>query len=119
VCTVYDIYLRLVVLIISTIVTLLFFFQAEDGIRDRNVTGVQTCALPIFHLIGESERIRPVLICLAEYLLRCHRISVCEASYKTWVVLWDFEIGHPLRENEHKLDESIIVNDNFSLDSVS
>src|SRR5437868_388803 len=26
---------------------LYFFFQAEDGIRDRNVTGVQTCALPI------------------------------------------------------------------------
>src|SRR5699024_2083708 len=24
-----------------------FFFRAEDGIRDRNVTGVQTCALPI------------------------------------------------------------------------
>src|SRR5699024_12195898 len=27
-----------------------FFFQAEDGIRDRNVTGVQTCALPIFEI---------------------------------------------------------------------
>src|SRR2546430_4447752 len=27
---------------------LLFFFQAEDGIRDLTVTGVQTCALPIF-----------------------------------------------------------------------
>src|SRR5699024_11605196 len=27
-----------------------FFFQAEDGIRDRNVTGVQTCALPILPL---------------------------------------------------------------------
>src|SRR5207248_8056640 len=25
-----------------------FFFQAEDGIRDRTVTGVQTCALPIW-----------------------------------------------------------------------
>src|SRR5699024_11482882 len=25
------------------------FFQAEDGIRDRNVTGVQTCALPILN----------------------------------------------------------------------
>src|SRR5260221_13949414 len=25
-----------------------FFFQAEDGIRDHCVTGVQTCALPIF-----------------------------------------------------------------------
>src|SRR5207237_1863000 len=26
---------------------LFFFFQAEDGIRDSSVTGVQTCALPI------------------------------------------------------------------------
>ena len=25
-----------------------FFFQAEDGIRDYKVTGVQTCALPIY-----------------------------------------------------------------------
>src|SRR6266513_4674481 len=30
-----------------------FFFQAEDGIRDRNVTGVQTCALPIYHALAE------------------------------------------------------------------
>src|SRR5256886_9104933 len=29
-------------------VLLFFFFQAEDGIRDLTVTGVQTCALPIF-----------------------------------------------------------------------
>src|SRR5690606_39758015 len=29
-----------------------FFFQAEDGIRDFHVTGVQTCALPIFKLDG-------------------------------------------------------------------
>src|SRR3989454_2224917 len=27
-----------------------FFFQAEDGIRDYKVTGVQTCALPIYEL---------------------------------------------------------------------
>src|SRR6266571_7359691 len=27
-----------------------FFFRAEDGIRDGHVTGVQTCALPIFRL---------------------------------------------------------------------
>src|SRR5207249_7526556 len=33
-----------------------FFFQAEDGIRDRNVTGVQTCALPIF--LREARRRR-------------------------------------------------------------
>src|SRR5699024_11314645 len=30
------------------LVVFIFFCQAEDGIRDRNVTGVQTCALPIF-----------------------------------------------------------------------
>src|SRR6266478_4704865 len=29
---------------------LFFFFQAEDGIRDLTVTGVQTCALPIYAL---------------------------------------------------------------------
>src|SRR5207248_4524543 len=29
-----------------------FFFQAEDGIRDRTVTGVQTCALPILFLLA-------------------------------------------------------------------
>src|SRR5690606_41003669 len=31
----------------SYLVLLFFFFQAEDGIRDFHVTGVQTCALPI------------------------------------------------------------------------
>src|SRR5437868_15242878 len=31
----------------------IFFLQAEDGIRDRNVTGVQTCALPIYHVQEE------------------------------------------------------------------
>src|SRR5690625_7615687 len=32
-----------------------FFFQAEDGIRDGHVTGVQTCALPIFSEVVETE----------------------------------------------------------------
>src|SRR2546430_1728957 len=31
----------------STVDIFIFFFQAEDGIRDLTVTGVQTCALPI------------------------------------------------------------------------
>src|SRR5207248_8280921 len=32
-----------------------FFFQAEDGIRDRTVTGVQTCALPILQQLGATD----------------------------------------------------------------
>src|SRR5699024_11317733 len=42
-----------------------FFFQAEDGIRDRNVTGVQTCALPIFGLVTAFDIKADVLVSLA------------------------------------------------------
>src|SRR5207237_3905824 len=41
--------------IILIVIIFIFFFQAEDGIRDSSVTGVQTCALPIsFHLSFRS-----------------------------------------------------------------
>src|SRR5699024_11530396 len=44
----------------------IFFFQAEDGIRDRNVTGVQTCALPILRRyridVGRSHGVKPANI---------------------------------------------------------
>src|SRR5207302_8246901 len=36
-----------------------FFFQAEDGIRDFHVTGVQTCALPISY---SRESTQPILV---------------------------------------------------------
>jgi len=36
----------------------LFFFQAEDGIRDSSVTGVQTCALPIYWLFQLQHVVR-------------------------------------------------------------
>src|SRR5260370_14882573 len=42
-----------------------FFFQAEDGIRDSSVTGVQTCALPICLCLVPQPRPR---IAFAEYL---------------------------------------------------
>src|SRR5205823_8197855 len=35
------------VLFVVLLICFFFFFQAEDGIRDKLVTGVQTCALPI------------------------------------------------------------------------
>src|SRR5256885_3180042 len=38
----------------------IFFFQAEDGIRDYKVTGVQTCALPILGVLrGDDGRALP------------------------------------------------------------
>src|SRR2546429_6740682 len=36
-----------------------FFFQAEDGIRDVAVTGVQTCALPISYCFTNCSAARP------------------------------------------------------------
>src|SRR5439155_4362802 len=40
---------------------LFFFFQAEDGIRDGHVTGVQTCALPIsFWILDDITPLRQV-----------------------------------------------------------
>src|SRR3712207_7877242 len=35
----------------------LFFFQAEDGIRDIGVTGVQTCALPISEVLNLGRQV--------------------------------------------------------------
>src|SRR5690554_7194189 len=39
--------LKLQIIVNSILFFFFFFFQAEDGIRDADVTGVQTCALPI------------------------------------------------------------------------
>src|SRR5699024_502045 len=41
--------------VLAVIFFVFFFFQAEDGIRDRNVTGVQTCALPIWTVPDPSD----------------------------------------------------------------
>src|SRR5256885_8566136 len=40
----------------SICMCIFFFFQAEDGIRDYKVTGVQTCALPISDRSGSGTR---------------------------------------------------------------
>src|SRR5256886_6515250 len=53
------------------IVMLFFFFQAEDGIRDLTVTGVQTCALPIC----EVRKARSLLCCSASTAVRNVKIA--------------------------------------------
>src|SRR5256885_4007966 len=47
-----------------------FFFQAEDGIRDYKVTGVQTCALPIY--------IRPDLVLADVFMPVRNGYEVCQ-----------------------------------------
>src|SRR5207253_3620847 len=53
-----------------------FFFQAEDGIRDGHVTGVQTCALPIFSVAlrwySPPANILPDPCCFSTAACRCN-----------------------------------------------
>src|SRR5690606_10356907 len=62
-----------------------FFFQAEDGIRDFHVTGVQTCALPIFKRLMRNQRLHSVCEEAA-----CPNIGECwEAGTATFLILGD------------------------------
>src|SRR5699024_8946543 len=81
-------------------------FQAEDGIRDRNVTGVQTCALPIFREISKnpSQRDRIILEELEnldkkykDLLLAYNKM---EGDMKDFYGLWVHEIKTPVAENK-------------------
>src|SRR5208283_5781505 len=51
------------VYIVVVCIFFFFFFQAEDGIRDRDVTGVQTCALPILASVLPLQFLSSSAIC--------------------------------------------------------
>src|SRR2546429_1251831 len=84
-------------------VPLFFFFQAEDGIRDVAVTGVQTCALPIYpadsgdagSILSEADRTEAILLSARDQrdgvLAALSRID--EASYGQCV-----DCGHEIPE---------------------
>src|SRR3712207_8795789 len=55
------------------LMSFIFFFQAEDGIRDIGVTGVQTCALPIWPRGARALRRRRTAVPRARVRLRCAR----------------------------------------------
>src|SRR5699024_11627811 len=67
----YNIYLIHYLLYSLDAYVYFFFFQAEDGIRVRNVTGVQTCALTIFS--STLHRLEPLSFLL--YFLSCHTLE--------------------------------------------
>src|SRR2546430_5334666 len=64
--------------------SLFFFFQAEDGIRDLTVTGVQTCALPIWPRLRDDPFVQQKHVGRMD-----HRAGEAQT------------LGHPLRELLH------------------
>src|SRR2546430_8823900 len=86
-----------------------FFFQAEDGIRDLTVTGVQTCALPISGRVeavrAQRQRLSSVHASSSSFLLSCllsraimaiWRFAVIRLRRRS-VVLDPFQCPHPTR----------------------
>src|SRR5690606_40692886 len=65
-----------------------FFFQAEDGIRDFHVTGVQTCALPIWSPKWYRNEPPPVLSSSGQPVVCCTRpgwcfsAGICHSSFR-------------------------------------
>src|SRR5438093_2286371 len=72
-----------------------FFFQAEDGIRDWSVTGVQTCALPIYAygnpLTGSGTE-ESVTRMTRDDLVRFHR-TWFKPNHATLVVVGDISLA--------------------------
>src|SRR5699024_9936256 len=91
-----------------------FFFQAEDGIRDRNVTGVQTCALPIYLVadrlrgeVAQCDIVSPEGEVIVEQgkRINARRIRQLEEAGMTKIAIPDEYLY------ERILAEDIVVND--------
>src|SRR5690606_10875514 len=85
----------------------IFFFQAEDGIRDFHVTGVQTCALPICNAVDSSADAKSIF----NFWTHAIKQSIA-ASKKTITALgiampgpFDYEVGISLMQNQDKYDQ--------------
>src|SRR5256885_8664683 len=79
-----------------------FFFQAEDGIRDYKVTGVQTCALPIYR--GVQLAIALVQYDMGDY---------AAAQPVLNEMLRDKLLGRPLREEKTADGFRMVPNDAY------
>src|SRR3989454_4051267 len=73
-----------------------FFFQAEDGIRDYKVTGVQTCALPILSGRNEEHAIERQQL---EHLVGEQQVTVVNGVERA---AEDRDPGHAIREPDRR-----------------
>src|SRR5690625_7247242 len=88
-----------------------FFFQAEDGIRDGHVTGVQTCALPISRTLAGMTPLRSMLLFVLAALAEIGGAwlvwqgEIGRASCRERVEIWGG--GVFIKEQKHQKDTTI------------
>src|SRR5438094_953862 len=84
-----------------------FFFQAEDGIRARTVTGVQTCALPIFLRRAGADRGRLVVASLAarQLCLGRHQLAAERPAEERWGRSEERRVGKARRSTRPRYRE--------------
>src|SRR2546422_8260204 len=76
-----------------------FFFQAEDGIRDVAVTGVQTCALPILNHINLNRRVNIITIeDPIEFLHRDNLANISQREVGNDTLSFNAALRHVLRQ---------------------
>src|SRR2546425_8389867 len=83
--------LRIFYMVVLLVFVFFFFFQAEDGIRDKLVTGVQTCALPISTLPEQAR----ILALLNEEMAALERARAAAEA--------QLEIANALRSEERRV----------------
>src|SRR2546422_2886505 len=82
-----------------------FFFQAEDGIRDVAVTGVQTCALPISRRAGEVVAVDSSADALARGR---ENATLNEITNITWREANAFDLLRDLERREELFDTIVL-----------
>src|SRR5256886_3244169 len=95
---------------VGAMVVLFFFFQAEDGIRDLTVTGVQTCALPIS---PDQELQNGIPFCVVRSWLTGRRLVAlpfsdhCDALGSDVELNWLLPHLSVLRSEERRVGKSV------------
>src|ERR1039457_7417776 len=99
---------------LSASIFLFFFFQAEDGIRDYKVTGVQTCALPICKNHKVLEMAIDLYECIVKYSHDITYGGYIEALTEDWQEIKDLRLSSKDANEKKSMNTHLHVLEGFA-----